>query len=92
MPVVELRMFPKDHVWIPTSNGYTHRAVHESDKRRRALVKQLLTYPKPLKLSKLTDAARRSYEMHKAEAQKAIREELRALPMAQEDQWDKEPS
>jgi len=74
--MAEFETFPKEIVWIPTANGWTHRAATKMDEKRRGLVKRLLSRPP------LPRGARYTLEqMHTMAEEKAgIREQLDELP------------
>lgn len=68
--------FPKDVVWIPTSNGWSHRLKTPADETRRSLVLRLLSTPRPargmhLNIEQLSEIA---------EEKAHIRRELDKLP------------
>ncbi len=77
MSVAEFKMFPEDHVWIPTHDGlFSHRPVTKEDKQRRALVTELLTRPVLDKGKRLT----KEMEKEIAERKAQIRADLEQLP------------
>ena len=76
-------MFPKEHVWIPTTDGrFCQRPVTNLDKQRRGLVERMLArpiLPRGMHLSPELEKELMEEKVH-------IRKALEELPAPYEDQ------
>ena len=75
--MAEFKMFPKEHVWVPSSDGkFYQRSVQPKDEKRRGLVERLLSRPLLPRNARLSKEERAVLQEEKMQ----IRLDLERLP------------